>query len=608
MKLKKFFKLVLVFILSIICCMPMVGCSNCAGEDESTIFNPLNRTLELYEPYTFEVLEGVDKNSVDWEIVKGTDYVVLENDTVFAIGLGEFTIKATYGDQEQSQKVTIKKGDLPVISVEDLPLLVSSKFTIDPVTKHKEKVLNDIRYELHSSNEAVVAVDGLTLSTLTTGQSTITVNAFYKDILVSSATFVCTVNGNQGIIPNKAEYKLYLCDVFLGESFDKELPLQGVVYKDGALIENTQIEWTIADEDVAQIENGKIKAISIGKTTVKGVCSLDGLVLETVNIPVFVNTAIIESDEPIIIDLSKDTFSFSNTIFGVEEKVGVMINDESMKTYNLSNNQISTNQFLSGEYNFTIYSENNAYGMKTEVVIANYVVSDLETLKGIYKYENAYIAMANDVVINGSYQTAFDDKVTFTGTFNGLGHKIVGMTINKGNTGLFYMTDGATIKNVGFVDAKITSGDGSGILCYQKRGALTVDNVYIDMQLTVSSSYSYNGGVVGLLFGGTLTMNNSIIVCEGLYSGGAVNTSNGALVGRCTGAAVLNNSYIITDGMACSLKPNENNTQYEQINSLKGIYASESEFLADKGNEYAGMDFSGFNQKYWDLTNVPMYK
>lgn len=171
------------------------------------------------------------------------------------------------------------------------------------------------------------------------------------------------------------------------------------------------------------------------------------------------------------------------------------------------------------------------------------------------------------------------------------------------------MTNGATIKNIGFTGAKITKESNNAIICYQARGSLTLDNVYIDVTMELSSSSdSFNGGAVGLLFQGTFNLNNSLIICKGLNNDGVINTNNGGLLGRNTGTVVINNSFIITDGYACSKKPQENNTQFERINNLKGVYSSEEDFLSDKGNEYVSMDFSGFNKNYWDLSNVPIYK
>ena len=609
MRFNKILNFILVFILSVCCVFPIVGCSNNSGSVEPIIFNPLYDELDVFEQYEFELLDGIDESSVKWEITEGYENVELKDNTVFAIGLGYFTIKATYGEKEQVQKVHVVQGDDPTIIIEDLPLLIGSTFKISPLTTYKNKIINDIVYTLSSASTECVAVNGLTLSALKKGESVITVSAYYKDLLVSSATFVCTVNTNQGIIPNKAEYKLYLCDNFLGESFDKELPITAGVYKDGVLVENAFIEWTIADENVAKIMDGKVVAVSLGETTLKGVSSVDCETIETVNIPVSVNTALIGIDTPVIIDLSKETHTFSDTMFGVEQKVGFMINNKNSKSYNVSNNQISTGQFMSGEYNYTIYSENKAYAIDAQVVIADYVVSDLESLQTMYKYENGYIAMSCDVEINGAYSAAADDKVTFGGTFNGLGHKIIGMEFRKGSTGLFHMTNGATIKNVGFTGAKITKESNNAIICYQARGSLTLDNVYIDVTMALSSSSdSFNGGVVGLLFQGVLNLNNSIIICKGLNRNGEIDANNGGLLGRNTGTVVMNDSFVITDGYACSKKPQENNTQFERINNLKGIYSSEEDFLSDKENEYVSMNFSGFNEKYWDLTNVPIYK
>ena len=602
MKLKKIINFILIFILSVCCVLPIVACKKTV--DTAKIFDPIaNSKMEQFDSQSLTVIDGINLSNVTWEITSGSENAELDGNTVFAVK------QAKYGEKTQKQTVSVIKGANPTIEVEDLPLLIGSSFKIEPKTKFKSKEIRGVTYELTSSNTGVVTTSAQTLSAISEGTATITVTANYKGNIVSTASFICTVNGNRGIIPNKTAYDLYLCDNFLGVDFYRELPLYGSVYNDGALVKNAEIEWRILDEDIATIVDGKIVSVALGQTSLKGVCTVAGQTIETVNIPVNVKTAMVESAKEIVLDLSKQTHTFDSlSIFGTQDAVGYLTNEKTLYSYNVVENSIQTAQFVVGEYNYFVYSENEVYAVKTQLIVADYVVSDLETLKGMYDYTNGYIAMTNDVEINGAYSTGAEKATTFEGTFNGLGHKIIGMTLSKGSAGLFYMTNGAKIKNVGFIDANITKESGNGVLCYQARATLAVDNVYIDVDINVASGYDFNGGAIGLLFQCTLNISNSIIICNGLYKDGAVDGDNGGFLGRCTGNVVMDNTFIITDGYACATKIQENNTEYQKINSIQGIYSSEEEFLADKNSEHIGLDFSGFNTEYWKLDGMPCYK
>ena len=608
MRLRKIFNFVLGLVLSLCCIMPISACNT--ATNNSPIFTPIyNSTMDLYEQQKLSLLDGIDVSLVKFSVKSGKENVEITDDTLFALKEGRFTIQAEYNGTLQNQTINVVKGGNPTIEVEDLPLLIGASYKLLPKTSYKNKIINGLTYALSSSNQSVVSIEGQTLTAVNEGVSTISVTANYKNSVISTASFNCTVNGNRGIIPNMSSYNLYLCDNFLGVEFDTELPLYGSVYNNGALVEDAVISWTIDNTEIATINDGKIIAQALGETSIKGVSTVSNTTIETIDIPIVVKTATVQSNTPTVIDLSNETHEFdSQSIFGVDVEVGSLLNTQTLKTYNVSNNKIQSSLFKSGEYEYDIYSLSNVYAIKTKLIVADYVVSDLDSLKNMYDYTDSYIAMINDIEINGTYSASFENQTTFGGTFNGLGHKIIGMTLSKGQSGLFHKCDGATIKNVGFVNAKITKEAGNGVLCYQSRNSFNVDNVYIDVKMSVSTSYDFNGGAIGLLFGGTLDIRNSIIICQGLYNNGVLDEDNGALLGRSTGSVVMYNSYIITDGYACATKVQENNTSFKQVNLLQGIYSSEEEFLADKNNEYLAMDFSGYNSNYWDLNGVPSYK
>ncbi|MCA3141389.1 MAG: hypothetical protein ING80_04160, partial [Rhodocyclaceae bacterium] len=122
----------------------------------------------------------------------------------------------------------------------------------------------------------------------------------------------------------------------------------------------------------------------------------------------------------------------------------------------------------------------------------------------------------------------------FTGKFDGLGHTITGLTINRPSTnfvGLFGSTStGSSIANVGLEGGSVTGGYSTGGLVGSHRG--TVTNSYSTRSVTGTGWYI--GGLVGGN-GGTVTHS---------YATGSVmgNTEVGGLVGT-NFSGTITNSY-----------------------------------------------------------------
>jgi filamentous hemagglutinin family protein len=125
----------------------------------------------------------------------------------------------------------------------------------------------------------------------------------------------------------------------------------------------------------------------------------------------------------------------------------------------------------------------------------------------------------------------------FTGIFDGLGHTVSDLTINRPGSnyvGLFGMVDaGGVVQNVGLMRGSVTAGHSVGALMGQNRG--TVRNSYATGSVT-GSAFAI-GGLVGQNYG---TISNS-------YATGAVTGSNyaGGLLGAEHTGGILSNSYAI---------------------------------------------------------------
>ncbi|MGA0565118.1 MBG domain-containing protein [Ancylobacter sp. VNQ12] len=138
----------------------------------------------------------------------------------------------------------------------------------------------------------------------------------------------------------------------------------------------------------------------------------------------------------------------------------------------------------------------------------------------------------------------------FTGTFDGQGHTISGLTINRGSSeevGLFGYTFGATVTNVALSGGSITGGAYVGSLIG------VMDNSAVSSassSATVSSPgvvHPTVGGLIGRFIGGTISDSFATgdVTAAGQYAGG--------LVGDMSGAATITRSYATGNVTSTSL-------------------------------------------------------
>ena len=139
-----------------------------------------------------------------------------------------------------------------------------------------------------------------------------------------------------------------------------------------------------------------------------------------------------------------------------------------------------------------------------------------------------------------------DDNKAYTGTFDGNGKTITGLTVTGSDqyAGLFgYIGSGGTVKNVVLEGVQITSDNSSGYA-----GGVAGDSWGTIENCSVSGSVSgttFAGGVVGSQWGGSITGCNSSATVKGvIFAGGiAGETNSGASLTGCyaTGDVTVEN-------------------------------------------------------------------
>lgn len=126
---------------------------------------------------------------------------------------------------------------------------------------------------------------------------------------------------------------------------------------------------------------------------------------------------------------------------------------------------------------------------------AQTTITDEAGLKAIANDLSGKYVLANDISLSGEWTPLGTENEPFTGTLDGAGHTIKGLSITSGadNVGFFGFTEGATVKNVRFTGAKVLGNKQVGILAGQAISS-NIETVFTAGYLT---GYDHVGGIVG---------------------------------------------------------------------------------------------------------------
>ena len=198
----------------------------------------------------------------------------------------------------------------------------------------------------------------------------------------------------------------------------------------------------------------------------------------------------------------------------------------------------------------------------------NYTVTSAEGLKAVADIANngnlgINITLTENINLTDMDWTPIgkDDNKAYTGTFDGNGKTITGLTVTGSNeyAGLFgFIGPGGTVQNVVLEGVQITSDNSSGyaggVAGYCYRG--TLENCPVSGSVSGSGSSSDVGGVVGYQLVGSITGCSSSATVKGMNrAGGVVGvTNNGAILTACyaTGDVTVENdgtSYACAGGI-----------------------------------------------------------
>ena len=202
-----------------------------------------------------------------------------------------------------------------------------------------------------------------------------------------------------------------------------------------------------------------------------------------------------------------------------------------------------------------------------------YLICTADELNNVRLRLDAYFRLENDIGLgvepyneSEGWEPIGTTAARFTGSFDGDGHKISGLFINRPNTdyvGLFGLVDGGEVKNVGLENVNVTGEESvGGLVGSNPKG--TVSNSYVtgdvsgvnvvgglvgyNVEGTVSNSYA-TVDVSGVNVVGGLVGDNRDSTVSNSYATGEVTGERnvGGLVGRNNDGATVSNSYASVD-------------------------------------------------------------
>lgn len=213
-----------------------------------------------------------------------TDYVKVDKGVLTGVGKGTATVSATYKDykisirvtsQYEYDSVTLMKNNTTAPSKTVGEVGTNQTYTLNG---SKNGVVEDVTLEAvwTTSNVSIATVDEGTITFVGTG--TVTISAKLKGKSDSIAITVSSPYKSISISPNKQ------LEMEIGDNA-QHLQATAFLKTGGELDITNTAEWTSANPNIASVENGIIKPVGIGKTTVSvshmGVTSSIDVVVRT---------------------------------------------------------------------------------------------------------------------------------------------------------------------------------------------------------------------------------------------------------------------------------------------------------------------------------------
>jgi uncharacterized protein YjdB len=242
--------------IALLCCTPK------AVEVSSVSLN--TSTVEMVEGDTYSLVATVLPNNAEYDGISwassNTSVAIVNQGTVTALKEGKTTITASAGGKSATCSVTVSAKYIAVTSItldkSELSLKVGSSDVLTATVKPDDATDKSVQWS--SSNASVVKVDKGKVTALKSGTATITATAGS-----CSAECIITVPvETESISLDRTELS-----IALGETATLTATITPADATDKA------ITWTSSNPDIASVENGTVKALKAGTTTITAECA-----------------------------------------------------------------------------------------------------------------------------------------------------------------------------------------------------------------------------------------------------------------------------------------------------------------------------------------------
>ena len=268
--MKKFKRIFSCLVALVIClsCMSMIGCKK-----DALSLSETSLKMGLFESKTLTLV--TESDSVVWSSTNSEVLNVEGNGKtcmINAVGTGSASVTATVGANTVKCDVTVLPTEetlsLELSSAETLLLTVGeSSDIIAKVTFKGEEFGNtDITYEMVTeSPKGCVSVDeNGKITAVSKGSATVKVKASFKGVFTNDRTV--TVHSIPLV---DVQLNTQSISLFSDSRYPNTAEISAKFNADGVIVDATVNQAVSADESVAVFENGVIKAVGVGQTTIK---------------------------------------------------------------------------------------------------------------------------------------------------------------------------------------------------------------------------------------------------------------------------------------------------------------------------------------------------
>ena len=582
-------KRLFIFVFAVFCSISILSFSAC--EDNNSVANIEFEENEIITtvfedviltPKTVNITEPIV-----WE-VSDNEIADVKDGTVTARNAGVVIVTARANGVSGCCKITFSEPeDLTYVSSEfsvlKLNLNESKKISAFAVTSDGKEVY-DGNYSYKSTDETIVLVssDGMVYAK-GKGYVDIIVSGVARGITLISTTIRAEVSEKVEVTllsPQNGVIDLYVSAGAEGK-FATEITVEAKFEVNGEETQSGSYSL-IPENDNVMVDGLKITAKKIGQCKVillyKSVDNTEKSVEIFINIKKPITE--ITSDTEIILSLKN---SIDLDRFGITEVLQkATINGTECK-FSLSGNLLSfkdANAETGIKSEIILETENEIFLVRANIY--DYALSTAEEFEGylsdisLQEYLKHTAVLLSDIDCKSILPAC---GIFFAGTLDGRGYSLFNLKLSGR---LFEATDGATIKNIGFVNVERIGG-GGGILindAYSGNSTL-IENVYV--QGVHNGISSLIGGVAGT--GRTLTVKDSVFLIEfkNPVSG------QGALVALGDIESGSRNYHLVSSTSSGIMLEN---------GSTEGLYKSESSF-----KEASETLIEGFDKDLWTISD-----